>query len=45
VTKEEIKTEIRKYIDPKEDENNLPKLMDCSKSSMKREVHTDKCLR
>ena len=41
---EEIKREIKKYLDTKVNGKNIPKVMICSKSSSKKEVCINKCL-
>ena len=41
---EEIKEEIKKYLETNENENNDPKPMGCSKSSSKMEVYSDTSL-
>ena len=41
---EEIKEEIKKYLETNDNENNDPKPMKCSKNSLKREVYRNTIL-
>lgn len=38
---EEIKTEIKKYLETNDDENTTIQTMGCHKNSAQREVHSD----